>query len=169
VSTSGAGIRVPPRTVRRSPFPLTAFQTWLGRLLAGNRSEDSHLAGGAVLLSSPNTLRYSHDRDFFHDSEERVATAFAADRATLVEAGCSVEEEISQPGYVRAIVRRLKCSWLQALDEAEDFVRSRPPQEAGCLYFDPQTRRFLQPGPDGETVPHFGRPGDVLPRLLDGK
>ena len=261
-------------------MPLTGFQTWLGRLLAGNRSEDSHLAGGAALLSSPNTLRYSHDLDFFHDTEERVATAFAADRATLVEAGCSVEEEISQPGYVRAIVRRdddstkiewsrdsswrfmpvihradfgyqlhpvdvatnkvlalagrdeprdlldvmhlheselplgalvwaasgkdpgfsplsllellrrrgkmreedlarlhlvepidlgrLKSSWLQALDEAEDFVRSRPPQEAGCLYFDPASRRFVQPKPGDETHPHFGRPGGVLPRLIDG-
>lgn len=85
---------------------LTAFRIWLGRLPARNRSEDSHLAGGAALLASPNTLRYSHDLDFFHDSEERVATVFAADRTTLVEAGCSVEEEINQPGYVHAIMRR---------------------------------------------------------------
>ena len=64
-------------------MPLTAFQAWLGRLLAENRSEDSYLAGGAAILAAPNTHRYSRDLDYFHDSESRVASAFAADRDLL--------------------------------------------------------------------------------------
>ncbi len=42
-------------------MPLTDFQYKLGRLLAGNRSEDSYLAGGAAILMQPNTKRISQD------------------------------------------------------------------------------------------------------------
>lgn len=63
----------------------------------------------------------------------------------------------------------LKTRWLAALDDAETFVHSRPPSESGCLYYSPSLARFVEPGPDGpaDTVPHFGRPGGVLPRILD--
>lgn len=49
-------------------MPLTAFQSQLGRLLAANRTEDSYLAGAAAFLAVPNTHRFSHDLDYFHDS-----------------------------------------------------------------------------------------------------
>ena len=78
--------------------PLTEFQAWLGRLLAADRSENSDLAGGATILAAPNSRRFSHDLDFFHDSPARVAPAFAADRQLLVANGCAVAVEISQPG-----------------------------------------------------------------------
>ena len=55
---------------------------------------------------APNSVRYSDDLDFFHDTEVRVATAFASDRATLTGIGCSVSAEISLPGFVRAVVQR---------------------------------------------------------------
>ena len=58
-------------------MPLTAFQGELARLLASNRSLDSHLAGGAALHLPPQSRRYSNDLDYFHDSAERLATAFA--------------------------------------------------------------------------------------------
>ena len=45
-----------------------------------NRTFDSYLAGGAAILIEPNTMRYSRDLDYFHDSETRVAEAFTADR-----------------------------------------------------------------------------------------
>lgn len=59
--------------------------------------------------------------------------------------------------------------WLAALEAAEAFVRSRAPDEAGCLYDSPGLARFMAPGPDGpaDVVPHYGRPGGVLPRVLD--
>ena len=63
----------------------------------------------------------------------------------------------------------LKQEWLRALDDAEAFVRSRPPNEIGCLYYSPSLDRFVVPGPDApdDVVPHFGRPGGVLPRIVE--
>jgi len=86
--------------------PLTGFQRNLLALLARNRSPDSYLAGGAALHFSPNSTRYSDDLDFFHDSAERVASAFAEDSAALDNAGYSLDVGISQPGFIRATVRR---------------------------------------------------------------
>lgn len=96
---------------------MTPFQSSLGLLLSRNRSEDSYLAGGAAILAAPNTRRYSQDLDYFHDSAARVASAFATDRTTLEADGYVVEPEISQPGYVRAVIRRngaaTKVEWAQ--------------------------------------------------------
>jgi hypothetical protein len=87
-----------------STVPLTAFQEELGRLLAANRSEDSYLAGAAAILADANTKRYSQDLDYFHDTPERVATAYESDLQTLTAAGFTVAAELSQPGYIRAVV-----------------------------------------------------------------
>lgn len=72
-------------------MPLTEYQARLGRLLAENRSEDSYLAGGAAILAAPNTLRYSQDLDYFHDSSVRVASAYQSDLKTLTGQGFEVE------------------------------------------------------------------------------
>lgn len=263
-------------------MPLTPFQAKISSLLAVNRKPDSYLAGGAALHFLPNSKRYSNDLDFFHDSEERVAEAFAADRALLEKNGIKVAVQIAQPGYVRALVsiaqestkidwahdsawrfmppvrlagagfvlhpidlavskiltlagrdeprdfldvldahdrilpfaglvwaavgkdpgftplsllellrRRgryqpvdferlrlvqsarpteLKGQWLAALEDAERFARSRPPEELGCLYYSPGKRAFVVPGPAAPegAVPHFARPGGVLPALYTG-
>jgi hypothetical protein len=63
----------------------------------------------------------------------------------------------------------LKTTWLEALSAADAFVRSRPPNEAGCLYYSPSLARFVAPGDDGpaDAVPHYGRPGGVLPRVIE--
>ena len=244
----------------------------------------SYLAGGAALHFEPNSTRFSRDLDFFHDSAERVARAFARDRATLAAAGYTMLVTLSQPGFVRATVTRgdestrvdwahdsawrfmplvrdprggwllhsvdlainkvlalvgrdeardfvdvlfvhdrilplgalcwaavgkdpgftplsllellkrrgryrpedfsrldlrvpfdlvaAKGSWRAALDGAETFCRSRPPDEIGALYWSPADLRFVMPRP-GETppqdvVPHFGTPGGVLPRVSNG-
>lgn len=79
-------------------MPLTAFQAELGRLLAPNRSEDSYVAGTAPVLVEPRTRRFSQDLDYFHDTPERVASAYADDRRSLLDHGCTVEVELSQPG-----------------------------------------------------------------------
>jgi hypothetical protein len=86
--------------------PLTPFQRALLAVLAAEPTEDRYLAGGAAIHFAPNSARYSDDLDFFHDSEARVAAAFAADRARLERAGYTVDIEVSQPGFVRTIVRR---------------------------------------------------------------
>lgn len=104
--------------------PLTGFQAAVARLLAGSRTEDSHLAGGAAINIEPNTQRYSNDLDYFHDSEQRVAGAFADDHALLANHGYDVEVEIRQPGYVRAVVSQgdqsTKIEW--AHDSAWRFL-----------------------------------------------
>lgn len=260
-------------------MPLTPFQKEVASLLAVNRTPDSYLAGGAALHLRPNSKRYSNDLDFFHDSEKRVAEAFAADRALLERNGAEVAVELALPGCVRAVVgkggehtklewahdsawrfmpvlrspeagyvlhpvdlavnkvlalagrdeardfldvlglheetlslgamvwaavgkdpgftplsllelakRRGRCDpaelgrlrlavpveptvfkakWLAALEQAETFARSRPPEEAGCLYYSPGEGRFVTPGPAGpaDATPHFGRPGGILPGL----
>lgn len=87
-------------------MPLTEIQNKIARLLAKNRSPESYLAGGAAMHIEPQSKRYSNDLDYFHDSEERVAAAFAEDRGTLEGAGFDVRVTITQPGFVRALVSR---------------------------------------------------------------
>lgn len=264
-------------------MPLTPFQTKVSSLLAANRAPDSYLAGGAALHLRPNSKRYSNDLDFFHDSEKRVAEAFAADRAALEQGGIRVTVELAQPGYIRALAEKgedgtkiewahdsawrfmpvvkipvagyalhpidlavnkvlalagrdeardfldvlfvhestlslgallwaavgkdpgftpvsllelikrrghyrpvdferlqlaqpvdlggLKAKWLSALQEAERFIQSRPPEELGCLYYSPGRRGFVTPGPGApaDAAAHFGRPGGILPALYAGE
>lgn len=87
-------------------MPLTPLQRDILGTVGSARTPDSYLAGGAAIHFTPQSTRFSGDLDFFNDSVERVATAYAADRDALVLAGYSVDIEISQPGYVRAVVSR---------------------------------------------------------------
>jgi len=91
---------------RGQAVPLTEFQRALLAELSIGRSDDGYLAGGAALHFAPNSARYSNDLDFFHDSVERVASAYARDSERLAAAGYSVTVELSQPGFVRATVAR---------------------------------------------------------------
>jgi hypothetical protein len=61
----------------------------------------------------------------------------------------------------------LKRVWLDALDQAEAFVAARPPEELGCLYYSKSRREFVSDfvSGDPDIVPHFGRPGGVMPQL----
>ena len=91
---------------RGQVVPLTQFQRALLAELAAEPTEDRYLAGGAAMHFAPNSARYSDDLDFFHDSEARVAAAFAADRERLQRAGYTVAVALSLPGFVRAVVSR---------------------------------------------------------------
>jgi hypothetical protein len=64
-------------------------------------------------------------------------------------------------------LRALKREWLEALDSVEPFVASRPPEEVGCLYYSASRQGFVDPREANDAVPHFGRPGGVLPRIMD--
>jgi hypothetical protein len=59
-----------------------------------------------------------------------------------------------------------KKIWLAALDEARALIERLPPGDAGCLYLDPSTKRFVAPpgAPDG-CLRHFGSLGGVLPAI----
>lgn len=87
-------------------MPLTAFQRRLLAALAPARKGEGYLAGGSALHFEPNSTRYSHDLDFFHDSAKRVAEAYALDRGVLEDAGYEIELVFSQPGFIRTVVGR---------------------------------------------------------------
>ncbi len=105
-------------------MPVTTFQLELLKLLAVNRSEDSHLAGGSALHFEPHSIRYSNDLDFFHDSEQRVDVAFSQDQQLLQENKYILNIELKRVGYIRAIISKnqesTKIEW--AHDSAWRFL-----------------------------------------------
>lgn len=118
-----------------STMPLTRFQKEIAKLLAVNRTPDSHLAGGAALNFSPNSKRFSNDLDFFHDSVERVVEAFEKDRETLATRAYAVIIEIRQQGYIRAAVTKAheetKIEWSH--DSAWRFLPAILTKDSGYL------------------------------------
>jgi hypothetical protein len=60
---------------------------------------------------------------------------------------------------------KLKLRGMAALDEAEHFFTTRDPSEVGCLYYSPSLGKFIEPRPGDDVVPHYGRPGGVLPSV----
>lgn len=85
-------------------MPLSPLQQRILACLAPLRTPDSYLAGAAAIHFTPQSVRTSDDLDFFHDSETRVASAFGADESALRGAGFDVTVELSQPGFIRAVV-----------------------------------------------------------------
>ena len=81
-------------------MPLTPFQASALRLIATNRSPDSHLAGASAILAAPASPRFSGDIDLFHDSEEAVARAYGMDAKILEANGYRVRTLLSQPGFI---------------------------------------------------------------------
>jgi len=72
-------------------MPLTAFQKEILAVLAANRTEESHFAGGVVLHAPEDSPRFSHDFDIFHELAEEVVRASNQDVASLRAAGFNVE------------------------------------------------------------------------------
>lgn len=72
-------------------MPLTPLQKEILTVLAGNRSEESHFAGGLVLNAADDSPRFSHDFDIFHELAEEVTRASNRDVQTLRAAGFHVE------------------------------------------------------------------------------
>ncbi|MBL9115347.1 MAG: hypothetical protein JNJ83_10110 [Verrucomicrobiaceae bacterium] len=73
-------------------MPLTDFQKQVVKLLAANRSEESHFAGGLVLNVTEDSARFSHDFDIFHEADVAVASASDRDVTLLLEHGYTVEK-----------------------------------------------------------------------------
>jgi len=118
-------------------MPVTGFQAKVAKIISVNRSSDSYLAGGAALHFEPNSIRYSLDLDYFHDSEIRVAEAYNADHRLLTEVGIELSIEMRQPGYIRVIARQgmeaTKIEW--AHDSAWRFMPTSFIEDRGfCLH-----------------------------------
>ncbi len=71
-------------------MPLTKFQKLVLAVLAANRSEESHFAGGLVLNVAEDSARFSHDFDIFHEEAAEVVRASEHDVASLRQAGFEV-------------------------------------------------------------------------------
>jgi hypothetical protein len=72
-------------------MPLTALQKDVLKLLAANRSEESHFAGGIVLSAAEDAARFSRDFDIFHELAEEVTQASDRDVESLRSAGFQLE------------------------------------------------------------------------------
>ncbi|TSA35417.1 MAG: hypothetical protein D4R65_04580 [Verrucomicrobiaceae bacterium] len=134
-------------------MPLTPFQKEVLGVLAGNRSEASHFAGGLVLNAPEDSARYSHDFDVFHEAVGDLVAASERDVAALESAGFHVEkierqEEWSKPSSFRkARVRRsgsdVELDW--AHDSAFRFFPIVPDDQLGWRLhlFDMATNKAL--------------------------
>jgi len=78
------------------------------------------------------------------------------------------EEDLARLALAEPIdLHALKAEWHEALDGVGGFVESRPPDEIGCLYYSPSEQAFVDPRGVSDVVPHYGRPGGVLPRIRE--
>jgi hypothetical protein len=135
-------------------MPLTAFQRGVLAVLAANRSEESHFAGGILLNASDDSPRYSRDFDIFHDVAAEVTRASEQDVAALRLASFTVDVHSPRGEWEReASFRRarvvdpsggaLEIDW--AADSAFRFFPiERDPQLGWRLHrFDAATNKAL--------------------------
>ena len=85
-------------------MPLSKFQTEILRLLAAHRNPESYVAGATAI--NQHGPRFSRDIYIFHDREESVAQAAAADTALLAKNGFTFDWLRREPGIYAAIVHR---------------------------------------------------------------
>ena len=136
-------------------MPLTSLQKDVLAVLAGNRSAESHFAGGILLQSPEDSPRFSRDFDIFHDVAAEVVRASARDVESLRVAGYTVHT-VSRHGewerdatFRTAHVRGahstevLEIDW--AADSAFRFFPIEPDQTLGWRLhlFDAATNKAL--------------------------
>lgn len=85
-------------------MPLSRIQRDALSLLAVHRNPESDVAGAAAL--NRDGPRYSNDIDIFHDREESVARASAADASLLAQNGFAAEWLRREPGLHAAVLTR---------------------------------------------------------------
>jgi hypothetical protein len=83
--------------------PLSSFQSRVLRLLAAHRNPESYVAGASPLARSGP--RFSRDIDLFHDREQAMQEAVAADAALLLQSGLQIEWTRRFPTICSAVVR----------------------------------------------------------------
>ena len=99
-------------------MPLSKVQSDILLLLAAQRDPQSYVAGAVPL--NRDGPRFSDDIDIFHDREESVAIAAAADTALLETAGFKISWLRREPGIHGAVVDRdgqsTKLEWVRDCD-----------------------------------------------------
>lgn len=97
---------------KSTAMPLSKFQYGVLNVIAGNRSEESHFAGGMVLNAEAGSARFSNDFDLFHDSIRDLDSYSRRDVAALESAGYDVEKMLAYGdwntpvSFRKALVRR---------------------------------------------------------------
>jgi len=98
-------------------MPISLFQKQVLLALKSIRNPESYVAGGTAIQRAEDSLRYSNDIDFFHDTDEALTQAFSQDRQTLIEKNYSFVPLITQPSFYRAIISKgketLKLEWVR--------------------------------------------------------
>jgi hypothetical protein len=135
-------------------MPLTRFQKDVLAVLAANRSEESHFAGGLLLNAADDSPRFSRDFDIFHDVAAEVVRASERDVASLRAAGFTVDTLSSYGGWERATTFRkatvhgtsgaaVEVDW--AADSAYRFFPIEPDEQLGWRLhlFDAATNKAL--------------------------
>jgi hypothetical protein len=105
-------------------MPLTEFQREVLAVIVGNRSEQSHFAGGLVLNAAERSPRYSRDFDVFHDEIRDLNVTSLRDVRSLESAGYEVSKlndygEWDKPSSFRKAIVQRGAGQL-ALDWAHD-------------------------------------------------
>jgi hypothetical protein len=107
-------------------MPLTALQHDVLAVLAANRSEESHFAGGILLHTPEDSPRFSRDFDIFHDVAAEVVRASERDAASLEATGFTVDTVSSHGEWERhttfrkALVRGTGSNEVLEIDWAAD-------------------------------------------------
>ena len=134
-------------------MPLTPIQKVVLAILAANRSEESHFAGGVVLNAAEDSPRFSRDFGIFHELAEEVTRASNRDVGSLRGAGFQVDtlsrqgEWEKEASFRKATVRRdsetVEIDW--AADSAFRFFPiERDPLLGWRLHlFDAATNKAL--------------------------
>jgi hypothetical protein len=126
-------------------MPPSDFQARVLRVIAANRSPESHVGGGVALNYGSN--RDTHDIDIFHDREGAVGEAAEADARSLAEAGFSIKWLRRHPSMITAVVtsgdEQTSLDWVQ--DSAVRFFPIQPHHDLGFVLhpFDLATNKAL--------------------------
>jgi len=80
-------------------MPLTSLQKDVLAILAGNRSEESHFAGGIVLNATADSARFSHDFGIFHELAAEVTRASNRDVESLRRAIIVLQVRVEDAAY----------------------------------------------------------------------
>jgi len=82
-------------------MPLTQFQSIILKLLAKQRTPESHIAGGIAINQSETSPRFSKDIDIFHDSNALALKTAIEDAKLLENAGYQIEWQQKLEGFCR--------------------------------------------------------------------
>lgn len=126
-------------------MPPSPFQSRVLKVIAANRSPDSHIAGGVAL--NYDGARLSFDIDNFHDRPGQVALAAEADARVLSDAGFEIEWLKRFPTLITARISdgtgQTSLDWVQ--DSAVRFFPVQPHPDLGFALhpFDLATNKAL--------------------------